>query len=415
VSDAVVLHGLACGRHPTPLPTIGRLRGVVGRFDHLVANVSGDEGRLERARAGLPAGAALSEAVAVRLRREGVELAWGEPVLVRRPRELLAFCRERGRSAVDIVRADPSLLTELQLGSWFDATWPVRFLRKPAMRVGLPARAELRLAADAAFWRGVRSRANATEWTLWTRTSYVALVYHRLAGEHREGEERVDLAPEAFARQLRALRFLGFRHLELDELLGLHETTEPARTRRAFAVTLDDGFRDCLVPLLDRPERGIQLFVPTAEIGGRAHWLGDEPLLSWDEVRTLAQAGIAIGSHARHHGPLVDLAPGELADELEGSRLDLERETVSQFPAVAYPHGAHDEKVRAAAIRAGFRAGFTTAKGRNGHGTDRFGLRRVSVHEADGVLAVLWKVSTGEGLPKLWLRARHLRRRASRA
>lgn len=414
MSASVVLHGLACRSHPPPLPTVGRLRGLVGRFDHLVANVSGDEGSLERARGGLPAGAALSEAVAVRLRREGVDLEWGEPVVVQRPRELLAFCRERGRSAVDIVRADPSLLTELQIGSWFDATLPVRLLRRSAMRVRLPARADLRLAADAAFWRGVHSRATAAEWTLWTRTSYVALVYHRLAGDRREGQERVDLAPETFARQLGALRRFGFRHLEADKLLALHETTEPARMRRAFTVTFDDGFLDCMSPLLARPERGIQLFVPTAEIGGRAHWLGDEPLLSWDDVRTLAQAGVAIGSHARHHGPLVDLAPGELADELEGSRSDLERESVSQSLVVAYPHGAHDEKVRAAAIRAGFRAGFTTAKGRNGHGTDRFDLRRVSVHEADGVLAVLWKASTGEGLPRLWLRARHLRQGTAR-
>jgi peptidoglycan/xylan/chitin deacetylase (PgdA/CDA1 family) len=343
-----------------------------------------------------------------------VELVWGEPVVVRGPRELLALCGERGRSAVDIVRADPSLLTELQLGSWFDATWPVRLLRRTTTRVRIPARADLRLAADAAFWRGVRSRATAAEWTLWTRTSYVALAYHRLAGERREGQARVDLAPETFARQLRALRRLGFRHLELDELLALHETTEPARMRRAFVVTLDDGFRDCLLPLLDRPERGIQLFVPTAEIGARAHWLGDEPLLGWDEVRELAQAGVAIGSHARHHRRLVGLAPGELTDELEGSRSDLERESVPHSPVVAYPHGAHDERVRAATIEAGFRAAFTTAKGRNGHGTDRFDLRRVSVHEADGVLAVLWKASTGEGLPRLWLRLRRLRRRTAR-
>lgn len=415
MSDAVVLHALACGSQSTPVPTVGRLRGLMGRFDHLVANVSGDDTVVERARSGLPAGAALSEAVAVRLRREGVELVSGDPVVVARPRELLAFCRERGRSAVDIVRADPSLLTELQLGSWFDATWPVRLLRRLAMRVRLPARAELRLAADAAFWRGVRSRATAAEWALWTRTSYVALVYHRLAGERKEAQERVDLAPETFARQLRALRFFGFRHLELDQLLALHETKDPARTRRAFVVTVDDGFLDCLVPLLDRPERGIQLFVPTAEVGGRAHWLGDEPLLDWDDVRSLAQAGVAIGSHSRHHRPLVELAPDDLAAELEGSRSDLERETVPQSLVLAYPNGAHDEKVRAAAIRAGFRAAFTTTKGRNGHSTDRFTLRRVSVHEADGVLAVLWKVSTGEGLPRVWLRLRHLRRRRARA
>jgi hypothetical protein len=33
-------------------------------------------------------------------------------------------------------------------------------------------------------------------------------------------------------------------------------------------------------------------------------------------------------------------------------------------------------------------------------------LRRVSVHGADGALAVVWKVLTGEALPGFWLRLR---------
>jgi hypothetical protein len=65
--------------------------------------------------------------------------------------------------------------------------------------------------------------------------------------------------------------------------------------------------------------------------------------------------------------------------------------------------------VRTAAAEAGFRVAFATSKGRNGQGTDPYSIRRVSVHAADGVLAVLWKVVTGEGLPRLWLRVRRIR------
>jgi peptidoglycan/xylan/chitin deacetylase (PgdA/CDA1 family) len=271
-----------------------------------------------------------------------------------------------------------------------------------------PARAELRLAADVAFWRGVRSHATHREWERWTRASYTALVYHRLAGEKKPGQERIDLAPEKFARLLRVLRLLGFRLLLRDELLALHDASGTAAARRAFVVTFDDGLRDCLDSLIDRPERGIQLFVSTAEAGGRAHWLDDEPLLDWSEVRELASRDVAIGSHARHHRPLTELRPTELADELAGSRLDLERRLADPPTFLAYPHGAHDATVCEAAASAGFRAAFTTAKGRNAPGTDRYCLRRVSVHEADGVLAVLWKVVTGEGLPSAWVRVRGL-------
>jgi len=62
--------------------------------------------------------------------------------------------------------------------------------------------------------------------------------------------------------------------------------------------------------------------------------------------------------------------PDKLADELEGSRSDLEQELVS--PSVlAYRHGEHDGTVRTTAVQTGFRAAFTTNKGRNGRGTDR--------------------------------------------
>jgi peptidoglycan/xylan/chitin deacetylase (PgdA/CDA1 family) len=394
------------------VPTIGRLRSPVGRFEFVVADISGDQRRLEEAAAGLPPGAARAEALAVRLRHDGARVIWSDPVVVQR-RELLARCSERGRSSVEIARTDSSLLTELQLGAWFDSVWWLRLLRQLSVPVArLTTAAEVRFAADVAFWRGVRSRATDEEWRRWTKTSYTALVYHRLAGERKAGQERIDLAPERFARQLRVLRALGFKHLPPDELFALHEGVAPGNLRRAFAITLDDGLLDCLAPLLDHAEPGVQLFISTAEVGGAAHWLDAEPLLGWDEVRRLADAKVAVGSHARHHRRLTDLTPAEISEELVGSRSDLARQLGSPLSVLAYPNGAYDQTVRAVTVEAGFRAAFATGKGRNGVGTDKYALRRVSVHAADGALAILWKVTTGEGLPHTWLRFRRFRGRA---
>jgi hypothetical protein len=71
---------------------------------------------------------------------------------------------------------------------------------------------------------------------------------------------------------------------------------------------------------------------------------------------------------------------------------------------LAYPHGSHDERVRAAAMRAGYRAAFTTKTGRNGAGTDPYCLRRIGVKDWDGPLSVLWKTVTGEQVPPVWNR-----------
>jgi peptidoglycan/xylan/chitin deacetylase (PgdA/CDA1 family) len=147
-------------------------------------------------------------------------------------------------------------------------------------------------------------------------------------------------------------------------------------------------------------------------VGGRSWWAGDEPLASWEELERLAAAGVAIGSHTRRHASLPELEPAELADELEGSRRDLEARLPS-VPLLAYPHGRSDAASRAAAFAAGYGAAFTTDPGRNGAGTDPYRLRRIGVKAWDSRPSFLWKVVTGELLPSRWEAWRIRRARSS--
>jgi peptidoglycan/xylan/chitin deacetylase (PgdA/CDA1 family) len=397
--SAATLHSVAGPRGVTGAATLAAgNRAMIGPFEHVVHRVSGPDGLLADAAQGLPEGAARAEAVAVRLRRAGARLDWGPPDVLRGPRALLALCRARGRSSVDQFRADSTLLTELQLGAWCQPDLRHRLAR----RVPLPARGTslLRAAAERAFWAGVRATATREEWRRLT-VSYSVLLYHRLAGEGKPGQERVDLDPGRFAAHLRLLRALGFRALRADEVLAFHDG-DGRPPRRAFVLTLDDGTADCGPPLRDHADAAPQLFVPTREVGGSAGWLDGERLLSWDELEALAGRGIAVGAHARTHRPLAGLEPSELEDEVAGSLADLRARLPSPLLVLAYPHGSYDEAVRDAAVSAGFRSAWTTTKGRNGLGTDRWCLRRISVHAADGPLIVLWKVVTGE--PPPWRR-----------
>jgi peptidoglycan/xylan/chitin deacetylase (PgdA/CDA1 family) len=393
-------------------------RGVIGCFERVVASVSitdetGDTTSCDAGSA-LPEGPALHEAIAVRLRRSGAKLQWGAPSVVPDLRSLLAFCRARGRSSIEVARADPSLVSGMQLGAWFDAGGRMRALRRLASlergrgmsRLALSSSRWLAAVADMAFWAGVRERASPQEWRRFTASSYVALVYHRFAGEMKPGQERVDIAPARFERQLRALRIAGFRTLTAEEILAFHAGTTTELSRGSFAITVDDALADCVTTLRRHVDRTPQLFVSTHELSGFAHWLAGEPVATWEDVLDLAGAGVAIGSHARRHRRLTPLSASLLQEELDGSLADLRARLPSPLEVVAYPNGDHDLDVCRAARAAGFRAGFTTQKGRNGAGTDPFCLRRVSVHGQDGALAVLWKVLTGQALPAFWLRLR---------
>ncbi|HEY6149295.1 MAG TPA: hypothetical protein VIW19_02155, partial [Gaiellaceae bacterium] len=119
---------------------------LVGPFERIVARVSGAAELLEDAAQGLPTGPAQAEGIAVRLRRRGVALRWEEPDRLSEPRELLELCRARGRSSVELMRNDPGLLTELQLGAWCQAG----FRHRLARRAPLPRRGGVALLRAAA-------------------------------------------------------------------------------------------------------------------------------------------------------------------------------------------------------------------------------------------------------------------------
>jgi peptidoglycan/xylan/chitin deacetylase (PgdA/CDA1 family) len=237
--------------------------------------------------------------------------------------------------------------------------------------------------------------------------TYTVLVYHRFAGELKPGQERIDISPRRFARQMRALRLAGFRPLSADEIVAFHSGRDsiPARS---VAITVDDAIEDCVEPLRRQVRWRPQLFVPTAELGRTAHWIDGEDVATWDQVLALAEAGVSIGSHTRHHRRLSTVEGDAREDELVGSFREL-RDRLPGFSAVlAYPNGDHDDTVCADARAAGYAVAFTTEKGRNDFTTDPFRLHRVSVHGADGMAAAVWKAATGHALPGWWLRLRAL-------
>ncbi|HEX5467787.1 MAG TPA: polysaccharide deacetylase family protein [Gaiellaceae bacterium] len=388
----------------------GELSPLVGPFPRLVARVSGPERELEEAARGLPSGAAKPEALAVRLRRAGAELSWGPPDALPDTAAYLRLCHERGASSVELVRADPTLLTEMQIGAFFHAYWRRRVARLAALRLGLgPSVLRGRMtgmAADVAFWAGVRSRATPSEWERFARSSYVVFYYHRIGERGKPGEERLDVHPRRFERQLRLLRALRFRPLTLAELVAFHTDPEMTLPRRSFVISADDGFQDAVVAFNAHADVRPVVFVNTSAVGGRASWAYEEPLAGWQELKELEDAGGVVASHCRGHPRLPELDDDALDDELAGSLAEL-REQLPQAPGLfAYPHGLHDERVRARVLAAGYDAAFTTQPGRNGAGTDPYCLRRIGLKDWDGAVPLLWKATTGELLPWIWERAR---------
>lgn len=152
--------------------------------------------------------------------------------------------------------------------------------------------------------------------------------------------------------------------------------------------------RAALVKLVKNTrELDLERFLVGVAAGAGVPWdralerkLADEMLMTWDEIRGLAAAGMQIESHSHGHRVLETMTPAALAEDLAQTRVELARELKRPSTAIAYPVGrsiARHPEVRAAVAKAGFELGFTNASGvidlERRASLDRLGLARMAV------------------------------------
>ncbi|MEK8142048.1 polysaccharide deacetylase family protein [Streptomyces sp. M10(2022)] len=126
----------------------------------------------------------------------------------------------------------------------------------------------------------------------------------------------------------------------------------PAAGRRGLVgLTFDDGYADFLheaLPVLRRHGCTATVFVLPGRLGGSNAWdpLGPRrALLSEEEIRTLAEAGMEIGSHGMRHQDLTELGDDELRLETHRSRDLVQHITGAAPQGFCYPYGTVSPRV----------------------------------------------------------------------
>jgi peptidoglycan/xylan/chitin deacetylase (PgdA/CDA1 family) len=100
-----------------------------------------------------------------------------------------------------------------------------------------------------------------------------------------------------------------------------------------------------------------------AVLGISTNALMHEPLMSWPELVELHKTGFDIQSHSFGHHFLTTLPEEQVIEDLARSREILEDRLGSPVRAIAYPYGAANPQVAAAARKAGFDVGFVSDHG----------------------------------------------------
>ena len=137
----------------------------------------------------------------------------------------------------------------------------------------------------------------------------------------------------------------------------------------AVAITFDDGlasFGSVAAPLLLKHGLPVTLFVVTDAVGSSNVWRGRQdrgipvqPLLDWEQLGALQEAGVHLGAHTCTHPDVTTLAGDALEREIVASKQRLARELGVDAATFAYPYGAVNHASRDIVART-FRLGCTT-------------------------------------------------------
>lgn len=172
--------------------------------------------------------------------------------------------------------------------------------------------------------------------------------------------------------------------------------------RGTASITFDDGFASLFhhaVPALGRHALPATVFLVAETLlpeGRAVDWVDDPPpggllTLALDQILEMQGMGLRFGSHSNRHADLPSLTDDECLRDLRASRELLEDLLGRPVPFVAYPRGAHDERVRRAAHRAGFTHGFSLPETKERAGP--FAIPRVGVYPGNGTRGLSAKTS----------------------
>ncbi|WBY03350.1 polysaccharide deacetylase family protein [Ramlibacter tataouinensis] len=233
------------------------------------------------------------------------------------------------------------------------------------------------------------------------RRPIAILSYHQTARPPRRGTpvRSLVLPPSRFARQLRALRLLGWRGMSMRDL-GPYLQGE--KTGKVFGITLDDGYLNNYeeaLPVLRALGFTATAFIVSGQVGGSNVWDHPKgapavPLMGLLHLREWLAAGMEIGGHTRNHVNLCECDDDTAREEIAGCKRDLEQSLGVEVRSFSYPYGAHRGEHAQMVREAGYATATTIVSSRVRPEDDALRLPRISVHLQDKLPRLLAQVTT---------------------
>lgn len=202
------------------------------------------------------------------------------------------------------------------------------------------------------------------------------LMYHSISENLRNPQT---ISTAEFKRQMAS--FQATHVISLAE--GLELLKENQSLKNTWVITFDDGLLDfytTALPVLREFNYPVTVFIPTGLVGTNSKWDSynkTKPLMTWKQLEGCQQWKVTFGSHTVNHTRLTECGDDALMGELQTSLHSLQNRLERVIPALAYPGGYHDARVRQAVHNAGYACALgTSSRWGNGSESDLFQLRR---------------------------------------
>ncbi len=223
------------------------------------------------------------------------------------------------------------------------------------------------------------------------------LFYHKI--NHPRPEAKIEdlyVTPEDFYRQMRYLKYRGYKTINLYEVVeGLYSGEK--LPKRPIVLTFDDGYEDNYTyafPILKKFSFTATIFLITRDISGLSGWPDSEEttkekLLSWDKIKEMADYGIDFQSHTHTHPSLPKLDTQKIKEEILTSKEIIEEKLKKKVDFLCYPYGHFNSQVKQILEENGYRGAVTTKRGVVKEADDPYYLKRIGIKRKHGLLTFI--------------------------
>lgn len=198
----------------------------------------------------------------------------------------------------------------------------------------------------------------------------IVLMYHNIGTPPKNAAlKSLYVSPGMFRLQMWYLKTAGLKVVSMDDIIAFME--EKRTGRRLVALTFDDGFQDFYdnaYPVLKEYGYPSTVFLVSNLIGRYNLWDCErlnvkKQLMDWDTIMELKTNKVTFGSHTKTHPFLTKLSDKEMHDEIQNSRVELEKKLAMPVRFLCYPYGDYNAKVKELTAQAGYAGAVTTKRG----------------------------------------------------